>query len=123
MRIENVDFEQFARITKEENRQIIVWGIGTFFKTCITQLLKEYDLEKHVDVLIDGDEKKWKESIILNGRELMIQSPDILRGKKEKHELLITSSYFAGIVDWVDSIETGRQMRCFIAPLMFPNQQ
>lgn len=119
MQIENVDFEQFSRITKEENKQIIIWGIGTFFKTCIPYLLKEYDLEKHVGLLIDGDEKKWGKSIVLHGKEFVIQSPDILVKAADSHELLITSSYFAGIVDWVDSTDANRQMRCFVAPLMF----
>lgn len=119
MQIENVDFERFSRITKEENKQVIIWGIGTFFRTCIPYLLKEYKLENRVALLIDGDEKKWGEIIALHGREFVIQSPDILLKAADGYELLITSSYFAGIVDWVDSIEAGCQMRCFVAPLMF----
>lgn len=119
MQIENVDFEQFSRITKEENKQIIIWGIGTFFKTCIPYLLKEHHLENHVGLLIDGDEKKWGKSIALHGKEFVIQSPARLIEAADNYELLITSSYFAGIVDWADSTEANSQMRCFVAPLMF----
>lgn len=119
MQIQNVDFKEFARITKKENQKIIIWGIGTFFHTCIPYLLEEYQLNGSVYALIDGDKGKWGSRILLNGAEFMIRPPAVLEKEWKHCVLLITSSYFAGIIDFADSIEQARHMKCFIAPFMF----
>lgn len=99
---------------------MIIWGLGTFFHTCIPYLLKEYHLAGSVCALVDGDSRKWNKRIILNGNEFVVQSPAILEKGWDYCVLLITSSYFAGIIDFVDSIKMAREMKCFIAPFMFP---
>lgn len=119
MQIQNVNFEQFARIIKMENKKMIIWGIGTFFQTCMPYLLKEYQLDDLVEVLVDGDKRKWDKSIVLNGKEFVIQSPVVIQKESGSYVLLITSSYFAGIVDFVESTELGQNIKCFIAPFMF----
>lgn len=119
MQIQNVDFKEFAQITKIENQKIIIWGVGTFFHTCIPYLLKEYQLNDSVCALVDGDKDKWNRSILLNEKEFVIQPPAVLEKEWKHCALLITSSYFAGIIDFVESIKMDQDMKCFIAPFMF----
>lgn len=118
MQIQNVTFKQFAQIIKKENKKILIWGIGTFFQTCMPYLLKEYQLDSFLCGLIDGDKSKWNRKVAVNGTEFTVQPPAVL--KRESHcALLITSSYFAGIIDFADSLETVQDIKYFIAPLMF----
>lgn len=119
MKIQDVDFDQFAQIIKKENKKVIIWGIGTFFQTCMPSLLKEYKLDEMISILIDGDKRKWKKHINLNEKEYVIQSPDIMHKEHTEHVLLITSSYFADIVDYIDTLGNHPYLGCFIAPFMF----
>lgn len=119
MQIQDVDFEQFSRIVRKQNKKMIIWGIGTFFHTCMPSLLKEHKLDDQIAVLIDGDQGKWKNCICLNGKEFAVQSPEIMQKEFQEHVLLITSSYFADIVEYIDTLGNNQKLRCFIAPFMF----
>lgn len=119
MQIQNVNFEQFAQMTKKENKKIWIWGIGTFFQTCIPYLIKEHQLDERVCGLIDGNKEKWNKKVVLNEKEFVIYPPETWKEEWDDHVLLITSSYFAGIIDFMDSIDGNGNTKCFIAPLMF----
>lgn len=119
MQIQDVDFEQFAQIVRKENKKIIIWGIGTFFHTCMLYLLREYQLDESVSDLVDGDRGKWKKHIKLNEKEFTVQSPEIMEKELKAHVLLITSSYFADITDYIDATGKNQSLKCFLAPLMF----
>lgn len=123
MKIYNTDFAEFAQVMKEKDKQVIIWGTGTFFQTCIPWLLENYDLVDRVCCLIDKDKKKCGQKVNIFGKVFKIESPAaIVQWKDKDCQLLITSSYFAGIVDWVE--ESGCNLfDCYIAPLMFLPQK
>lgn len=123
MKIHNTDFAEFARVTKEKDKQVIIWGTGTFFQTCVPWLLETYDLLGHVCCLIDKDRKKCGQKVDICEKTFLIQPPSSIDQWKNKEcQLLITSSYFAGIVDWVEAAGSN-SFDCYIAPLMFAPQR
>lgn len=123
MRVRNTDFETFARITKKENRKIVIWGTGTFFRTCIPYLLRDYGLTDYICCLVDKDEKKWTDHVEMDGKLFSVNPPAVLsEWTGEKYHVLITSSYFAGIVDWLRTMESPPG-DCFVAPFMFQPEE
>lgn len=123
MKIWNVDFEEFARRTREEKKQIVLWGLGTFFHTCIPYLLREYGLEDQVCGLIDKDEKKWGREIPVGKKSHLVRPPSsMVRWRNQGCRILITSSYFAEAVDELEAMEDCAA-DCFVAAFMFPAQE
>jgi hypothetical protein len=115
----NSTFEEFADEVKKGSKRIAFFGAGTILTGWMPYIIQTCKLDEYIDCCIDNDRNKQNTTLMLNDKEYTIFSPEILRMKdSSKCVILITSSYFASIIDQLDLIKNLNNVPCYIAPVM-----
>lgn len=119
MILKNAPFVQFKTDIKEKNKQLVLFGAGTLLTGWIQYLLNQYGIMGKVLSIIDSSSFKWGKTIWINGMQFIIESPEEIRSKVTRNTvILITSSYFAAMIEQLDKIREFDYIECYVAPLM-----
>lgn len=119
MILKNDSVDGFADYVKNKNKKIILFGAGTLLNSWIAWLLNGHGLTDRVMLIADNDPNKWGGDIRLNGREFVIRNADhICRCAVSDTVILITSSYFAAMIEQLDEMCLPDEVKCYVAPVM-----
>ena len=106
MILKNTDMDTFAKEVYEYKKQVVVFGAGTILLGWISYVLNQYNITQNIRFIVDNDSAKWGKEIAINDRNFVIaKCDDILDYVTDNMVVLITSSYFAGIVEQLDRKE------------------
>lgn len=117
MKLRNCTVDEFARRTAD--KKIICFG-AYVMPLSLCNEYEEYHFEDRIIYLADNDEKKHgKDFRLPNGRTRKIISAQQLSELADKDTvLIITSDYFAAIIEQLDQYKQLDEMHCYIYPFM-----
>jgi len=112
--VEIKDFSIFDILEKSGERKIVTWGAGRAFDS-FCQMFKEYQFHKHVEFIIDIDEKKNNCKKIIMGKEIKIVKPSMGVFLKDiKWVIVITTQYLKDVMDMLETLCIGKDVEiCF----------
>lgn len=111
-------YENIARIVKQYNKKIVVYGAGMIGQIIIPYIISEYKLEDYLLFYIDGDRKKQEQIITISGRTYSIKTSEILKNLPTETIILITNSNFFPIVEMMDQINELNRTEGYIIPVI-----
>ncbi len=124
MILKNTDMDTFAKEVCEHKKQVVVFGAGTILLGWISHVLNQYNITQNIRFVVDNDSAKWGKELTINDRNFVIVKCDeILDYVTGNMVVLITSSYFAAIVEQLDQKEQLADTECYIAPIMHITHQ
>ncbi len=117
MKLRHCTVDEFARRTAD--KKIICFG-AYVMPLSLCNEFQEYHFEDRIVYLADNDEKKHRKDFRLpNGRTRKIISAQQLSEIADKDTvLIITSDYFAAIIEQLDQYKQLDEMHCYIYPFM-----
>ena len=117
MKLKNCTIDEFALRTK--NKKIACFGAYVMPHSLCCEY-EEYHFEDRISCLVDNDQKKHGQDFRLNhGKSARILSVEQFVEAADKDTvLMITSDYFAAIIDQLDQDRELDQMHCYIYPFM-----
>ena len=117
MKLRHCTVDEFARRTAD--KKIICFG-AYVMPLSLCNEFQEYHFEDRIVYLADNDEKKHgKDFRLPNGRTRKIISAQQLSEIADKDTvLIITSDYFAAIIEQLDQYKQLDEMHCYIYPFM-----
>lgn len=119
MILKNSDFDSFASEIKLANKKIICFGAGTILSTWMPYICKTYDLYQELICCVDNDTRKIGQKINVGNKKLIICSVEtLLEYESKDFVILITSSYFADIIEQLDKFPELRTVCCYVAPII-----
>ncbi len=119
MRLLNASMQEFMEKIKREQLRVIFFGGGTLMQTWIPAVFQAHGLSGQADCCLDNNEAKWGSRLPWPGQDLLIRNPADLAGMElGRSVILITSSYFAGIIDQLDGMALPVDLPCYVAPVM-----
>ncbi len=100
-------------------KKLACYGIGEEFERMIKNYA-EYDWEKQIHYLIDGNSQKRGTAINVNGKNFQILSLDeFLQHDLENTFILVTCLAYAEVVKHLNTIEKLASMDCYLFHFMF----
>lgn len=119
MILKNAPFTEFGTDIKENNKKLILFGAGTLLTGWISYVLDQYKITGKVLTVADNSVSKWGKPIRINSMEFIIEPPEKIIPKVTRDTvILITSSYFAAMIEQLDRIREFDHTDCYVAPLM-----
>ncbi len=119
MILKNSDFQEFSLNVHLNGKKIVFWGAGTILTTWIPYICQTYSLYDSIQCCIDNDEKKIGKRIQIGQKMITVQGmTTLLEYNVNDIIILITSSYFADIIEQLDCILELSTVQCYIAPIM-----
>lgn len=119
MILKNATIEKFSEYIKTNQKRLVLFGAGTLLKSWIAYVLEEFNLIDSVEMVADNDSDKWETSISICGRSYTVQRIERISGHVAANTvILITSSYFAAMVEQLDEMHELDCTQCYIAAVM-----
>lgn len=119
MILRNAPFAQFGANIKENNKKLILFGAGTLLTSWIPYVLEQYEITDRVLGVTDNSASKWGKQICINSMQFIVDSPEKVISKVAGDTvILITSSYFAAMIEQLDHIRELDHTECYVAPIM-----
>ncbi len=117
MKLRNCTVEEFARRTMD--KKIVCFG-AYVMPSSLCNEYEEFHFEDRIVYLADNDKNKQGKNFTLkNGKTAKILSADQLAEyADDKTVLMITSDYFAAIIDQLDQYRRLDNLHCYIYPFM-----
>jgi len=120
MILKNASLQEFDNYIKESGKDIVLFGAGTLLISWMPYVLEHYGMIDSVKLIIDNSPEKWGEEISVGGRNFLIGNPEMLCQKiTSRMILMITSSYFAKMIEQFDRMPELDSIECFVAPIMY----
>lgn len=122
LKLLNADMDKFANNIKKQNRNIYFWGAGVLLQICMAYLLEKYDLYAQIVLCADSEKRKAGKKITIYGRSIPITTPEKLInlvGEDPKALIVISCSYFEGILSELDQIPELNDVPCYIVPFIY----
>lgn len=119
MILRNGDVKSFIDRIYKEDKRIILFGAGVIMQTIFPYLSSAHDLTEKVECIIDNDELKIGKFVLLNRRQILVNSCQYLK-KIEigSMVLLICASHYGEILEQLEKMELGN-IECYILPMMY----
>lgn len=116
MKLRNGTVAEFSERTQK--KKIVCFGAYIMpFSLCNEH--EQYGFEDRIVYFIDNDPKKQGKEFNLNGRTKIILSvPQFVERIEPDMVLIITSDYFASIIEQLDGYEQLNDLECYIYPFM-----
>lgn len=119
MILKNASVQEFAKYIKKKDKKLILFGAGTLLQSWIPYLLESCGLGDRVELVIDNAREKQGSQIEIGERTLAVSHVESMRQKlSDRWVILITSSYFAAMIEQLDSLKELNDTECFVAPIM-----
>lgn len=119
MILKNAPVHEFAEYIKSKDKKLILFGAGTLLQSWIPYMLKSCGLEEQVEMVIDNAWEKQGRQIKIGERSFEICNAACLTQKLPgRPVILITSSYFASMIEQLDGLEELKNTECYVAPIM-----
>lgn len=117
MKLKNCSIDEFARRTSE--KKIVCFG-AYVMPLSLCNEYKKYHFEDRIVYLVDNDKKKQGMDFqLINGKAGRVLSVEqFVKAVDEDMVLIITSDYFAAIIEQLDAYRELDQMHCYIYPFM-----
>lgn len=116
----NANFECFSERIKRTEKKIILYGAGTLLQTWVPYIIEKYILLDSILYVVDSDPSKNGTEIEICKKKFKIQNFEQLNIPDYNNvSILITSSYFSGIVNKLDNLDCLNQTECYVAPVMY----
>ena len=124
MILKNRMIDDFSEDILRHQKQIILFGAGTLLQSWIAYIVEKNDLLGRIQMIADNSPEKWGKPITLNQRCFLIEKAQNIASKiTENTVILITSSYFAGMIEQLDKMPELHNTECYIAPVMYITNQ
>lgn len=119
MILKNAPVHEFAEYIKKNDKKLILFGAGTLLQSWIPYMLKSCGLTGRVEMVIDNAREKQGSLTELGERCFTVHSAENMRRKlSDQWVILITSSYFAAMIEQLDGMEELKNTECYVAPIM-----
>lgn len=119
MILKNAPLAQFGTYIKKNNKKLVLFGAGTLLTGWIQYWLDQYEITDSVISVVDNSSTKWGKPLRINDVQFVVESPEKMMPKiTEDTVLLITSSYFAMMIEQLDHIKELDHTECYVAPIM-----
>lgn len=119
MVLKNAPIHEFAEYIKKNDKTLILFGAGTLLQSWIPSMLKSCGLEDRVEIVIDNAQEKQGNLVEISGRGFTVCNAEYLKWKlSSRSVILITSSYFAAMIEQLDRLEELKNTECYVAPIM-----
>ncbi len=117
MKLRNCTIDEFARYTQD--KKIVCFG-AYVMPLSLCNEFEEYHFEDRIAYLVDNDKKKQGKAFRFSGgQERKIISVEQFAGRADSQTvLIITSDYFAAIIEQLDQYPALDHMHCYIYPFM-----
>ncbi|MDF2487098.1 MAG: hypothetical protein K0R46_3266, partial [Herbinix sp.] len=115
----NMNFDNFSERLKSTRKKIILYGAGTLLQTWIPYIIEKYLLLDHILYVVDSDpNKNGSEIVICNKKFRILNFEQLIIPAYDNVSILITSSYFSGILNKLDGLDCLKNTECYVAPVM-----
>lgn len=118
MILRNAGYPELVNQIKKKDKYIVVYGAGMIGRTVIPYIVEEYGLWGYVDCFVDSDSRKQGQKITIGSFRYEIKGVEMLSRLKENSVLLITTSRFYQVIDFLDGIAELRDTEAYLVPLM-----
>lgn len=119
MILKNASIHEFSDYIKENHKKLILFGAGTLLQSWIPYMLRSRGLVDHVELVIDNAQEKQGIQIEISDRSFAVHDvPYMRRRLSDQMVILITSSYFAAMIQQLDAMEDLNGTECYVAPVM-----
>lgn len=119
MILRNASLAQFGTYIKEKNKKLVLFGAGTLLTGWIQYWLDQYEITDSIVSVTDNSSSKCGKPFPINGVEFFVESPEKMIPRiTEDTVILITSSYFAVMIEQLDHIRELEHTECYVAPIM-----
>ena len=116
MKLRNCSVEEFAR--KTENKKIACFG-AYIMPYSLCNEFEKFRFEDRIVLFADNDKKKQGKQFDLKGKKIEIVSADeFAKRVTPEMVILITSDYFAAIIEQLDAYPKLAETECYIYPFM-----
>lgn len=114
----NPSFNELAKMIKQQEKKIIVYGAGVIGQITVASFIEKYNLFDDLLYFVDMDKKKQEQLVEICDRSYKILSPEYLTTEKENIILLITNSKFYPVINFLDDIENLDNTFACIIPII-----
>ncbi len=119
MILRNAPVHEFAEYIKKTDKKLILFGAGTLLQSWIPYMLESRGLTDRVELVIDNAPEKQGSLAEVGGRSFVISGAECMRQSlSDRSVILITSSYFAAMIEQLDSLKELKNTECYVAPVM-----
>lgn len=119
MILRNAPLAQFGTYIKKKNKKLVLFGAGTLLTGWIQYWLDQYEIMDSILSVTDNSSSKCGKPFPINGVQFFVESPEKMISKiTEDTVILITSSYFAMMIEQLDHIRELEHTECYVAPIM-----
>ena len=108
----------FAERIRKERLNIIVYGAGVIGKICAPDFLSSNELLDHVLFWVDEDVHKRERDITVNGKHFKIVPACEIVNTREPYVILVTSSRYSGILEYLGKQPYSDRLEVYILPMM-----
>lgn len=114
----NAKDADFVNRIKNEEIGIIVYGAGVIGKISAPEYLLSREFQNRILLWVDGDNRKRGTEIIVGERKLYVESPLEISHIKEPYIVLVTSSRYSGILDYLKTQSFSSNLDVYILPMI-----
>lgn len=102
---------------KLKNSKIVCWGAGNYFKAFLDSIGESISLD-HIVYLVDQDAQKQSEGMDIKGHHFSVISREEFLRIWQKEVLVITTVYYAEILNWLEVEIPLQNKSYYIYPLL-----
>jgi hypothetical protein len=119
MILKNAPVHEFAEHIKKNDKKLILFGAGTLLQSWIPYMLESCGIGNQVELVMDNAREKQGSLVRIGERSFAICNVERMTQKlSDRSVILITSSYFASMIEQLDSLEELKNTECYVAPIM-----
>lgn len=118
MILRNTSWEKLAEKVRKKQHKIVVYGAGMIGKTIVPAWIDTYDLCEYMEFYVDMDIDKIGQTVQIREKEYEIYHPDRLNEQMDNLLVLIASSKFYPMLDYLDRIPILERVVGYIVPII-----
>ena len=118
MNLKNTSYSELTKSIRENNSRLYIYGAGMIGQIVVPYVIESFKLHDYVECYVDMDKRKTGKKVTIGFSEYEIRTPEVLSYIPKNAIILLTNSKFYPIIDFLDQIETLKDIDCYIVPMM-----
>lgn len=123
MNLRTGNYNELAKRIRENNSRVFVYGAGMIGQIVVPYIVETFELYDYIECYVDMDKRKIGKKVAIGSFEYDIKMPEVLNEVSESAVILLTNSKFYPVIDFLDKIETLKNVDCYIIPMMQKMEQ
>ena len=108
-------FIEFGKYLEQNNKRIVMFGVGAIGQVIIPEILKNIGAIDLVDCYLDNNQTMWGKKIFAGGRYVDVRSPKYLNECSPETVILLNISRYSDVLIQLENMECTNKMKCFIS--------